>query len=611
MRQRAVSAVPFVVVALAGLAAAWDVLAPYQVFGHSAYIDYSRVVGIDLAVHQGFVYPRWLPDFYFGYGSPIFNYYAPLPYLLAELFNLAGAGTLYGIKLVYMLGAVCAGVSMCLLARELFGPWAGLGAGVMMVLTPYFLVDLYVRSSIGEVVAMAVAPLLFYFLLRLHRTGKLFPALSGAVVLWLLIFSHNISALIFVAAAVGFALVLCFCAPPEGFRFKLIVLFGFGLIISSYFWAPALLEKGFVQAEESLTGKYFNYELHFATLRQLLSDYWGYGMSVQGEGDTMPLQAGRLHLLMWCAGLILLLLGARHGSPLHDQNGERRDPALYLAALAPLALFFTLETSGLLWRHLPLIRFVQFPWRFLMLFVFSASLLAGLVFEKAATLRSRPVAAVVVVALLASAALFYGRFADARYLLHDQRRGRPVKLAAQEIDDARRNPDLVRLEDYLAPDRIPYMGITSTARDDYLPVWVKAAPAHHPKQLLEIKKESVAVVNRHETPRTRSYLLRAGTEGGRIVIHTFYFPGWIAMMDGERIELAPEPGTGLIVVDVPPGIHELVVTFADTPVRKASTLASLGGAVILVLVWTVARIRDDVAEIRRKKRAIKRRTKKR
>jgi uncharacterized membrane protein len=37
---------------------------------------------------DGVLYPRWAPDFYYGYGYPIFNYYAPLTYTLSSLYDL-------------------------------------------------------------------------------------------------------------------------------------------------------------------------------------------------------------------------------------------------------------------------------------------------------------------------------------------------------------------------------------------------------------------------------------------------------------------------------------------------------------------------------------------
>src|SRR3990172_7349656 len=41
-----------------------------------------------LLTARPFEYPRWAPDFYYGYGYPVFNYYAPLPYYAASLFAL-------------------------------------------------------------------------------------------------------------------------------------------------------------------------------------------------------------------------------------------------------------------------------------------------------------------------------------------------------------------------------------------------------------------------------------------------------------------------------------------------------------------------------------------
>ncbi|GAG35601.1 unnamed protein product, partial [marine sediment metagenome] len=42
-----------------------------------------RAAELGHALRAGAFYPRWAPDFYYGYGYPIFNYYAPLTYYLA------------------------------------------------------------------------------------------------------------------------------------------------------------------------------------------------------------------------------------------------------------------------------------------------------------------------------------------------------------------------------------------------------------------------------------------------------------------------------------------------------------------------------------------------
>ena len=49
-----------------------------------------RVVALAAALQQGAIFPRWLPDLAFGYGFPLFVYYAPLAYYLTTLLHLLG-----------------------------------------------------------------------------------------------------------------------------------------------------------------------------------------------------------------------------------------------------------------------------------------------------------------------------------------------------------------------------------------------------------------------------------------------------------------------------------------------------------------------------------------
>jgi hypothetical protein len=50
----------------------------------------------DRLVQDGIWWPRWSPDFAFGYGYPFFNIYGPLSHFLAELLLHFGALQLYG-----------------------------------------------------------------------------------------------------------------------------------------------------------------------------------------------------------------------------------------------------------------------------------------------------------------------------------------------------------------------------------------------------------------------------------------------------------------------------------------------------------------------------------
>src|SRR5262245_17109039 len=59
--------------------------APALVAGHSARKDLARLVEFDTAIRAADFFPAWSPDLYAGYGSPIFQFYAPLAYYATEV----------------------------------------------------------------------------------------------------------------------------------------------------------------------------------------------------------------------------------------------------------------------------------------------------------------------------------------------------------------------------------------------------------------------------------------------------------------------------------------------------------------------------------------------
>ncbi len=64
--------------------------APALLAGHSAWIDFIRIVEFDSAIRAGDYLPTWSPDLYLGYGSPLFQFYSPLVYYLTEIPVLGG-----------------------------------------------------------------------------------------------------------------------------------------------------------------------------------------------------------------------------------------------------------------------------------------------------------------------------------------------------------------------------------------------------------------------------------------------------------------------------------------------------------------------------------------
>ena len=93
---------------------AWGaLLAPgYFLKAHDAPHSVFYLLEFDKAFRDGSFYPRWGIDFAIGYGYPLFSYYSPLAYYVAEVSHLLRAGLTDAVKLTYLLATALSGFTM-------------------------------------------------------------------------------------------------------------------------------------------------------------------------------------------------------------------------------------------------------------------------------------------------------------------------------------------------------------------------------------------------------------------------------------------------------------------------------------------------------------------
>src|SRR3989344_8453561 len=71
-----------------------------------------RLLEMDKCIKDGQIPCRWVPDMGFGYGYPHFNYYAPTPYYVMEIFHLLGFSYLGSIKVFLVFISVVSALGM-------------------------------------------------------------------------------------------------------------------------------------------------------------------------------------------------------------------------------------------------------------------------------------------------------------------------------------------------------------------------------------------------------------------------------------------------------------------------------------------------------------------
>lgn len=550
-------------------------LAPWPLSGHSAALDLQRAEAWHRAVVGGDWLPRWLPDLYAGYGSPMFNYYAPLPYALGELARLLGAGPLWAPKAVLTLLFAVGATGAALLARRLFGLEAGIVAFGLWASAPYLLLDLYVRSALGEITGLALLPWPFLALLAFgfdgDRAARARALAAAAVAFALLVLAHNIVALL-AAPALGFVAIALGGRRGSAARRARLAALALGLALSAFYWLPALAEKHLVYAEESLTLGNFDVERNFFPLSSLLP--WRPQFVIPAH-EARP---ARFHL-----GLAFWLgLAAAPWTWRILEARERRRAAVFAAALL-VTLFTTTVAAAPFWRIVPLLRFVQFPFRLLG----PASLAATLVAVAALAAPRARVRLLWGLALLAAAVLAARPMTGlARYGFVERATLETRPLTRAQAPAASLDPELIDPLELVVAAFDRRAALTGTAGEEYLPRGV----LRKPPPILGV----AAVI-----PPARGApvkLLAEGRRGRRLWaevevsapaalrFHQFFFPGWHAEVDGVPRPPRAERLSGVVLVDLQPGDRRVELRFGDTPVRRIAKATSLAALLALLLV---------------------------
>ena len=146
--------------------------------------------------------------------------------------------------------------------------------------------------------------------------------------------------------------------------------------LAAFFTLPVLFESRLVQIDSMFTN-YYTYSIHFASVFQLfISNFWGDGPSVWGTNDGMSFAIG---YLQWIIPVILLFFIIFRFFKTRRLT-KLETSVVGLISLAFFSAFMSQERSTFIWKLLPLIQKVQFPWRFLNVTTFLFSLSSGFLF---------------------------------------------------------------------------------------------------------------------------------------------------------------------------------------------------------------------------------------
>ncbi len=557
--------IQILLIALSGFVV-WPLLIP-GFFRVQDYLQIMRIFEMRQCIVDLQIPCRWVADMGSGYGFPLFNYYGVFPYYIAAIASYF-LGYIGATKLIFFLPLVLGGVFMYILVREVLNEEAAFISAILYLFAPYRALDVYVRGSISEVFAMTLIPLVFYFFLKLIKTSGKTNFFAATFTLAVFLLNHNLITMLFLPLLIVWIIYWLFIQrkykklKKTGIIVMLSIILGFLLV--SFFILPAYFEQNLIQDQNLRESEFIpNFRAHFVTINQLfLSRFWGYGISTWGENDGISFQLGWPHwqlVLIVCFLMLLRFLAITTGYLkqlpfIIFENSKNYLLFIIFLAISLASLLMTHNKSAFLWELIGKLQFVQFPWRFLSISIFSMSFLGGTI-----VLFLKKQYRIYLIAIIT----FLTIFLNFRYF-------QPENFQYNLSD-----------KDLLTGSEWEFYQQGSLT--DYLPIDAQKPTKIAPKIPIIVKGDA-KITNFQKS--THKFEFRVDIKNPTTIdVPIFDYPNWKIVAKGLPIMHSNKGEFGTIQVELAPGNYLVNGSFEDTKLRVVSNSISV---VVLGLVLLLA-----------------------
>ncbi|MGB8062743.1 MAG: 6-pyruvoyl-tetrahydropterin synthase-related protein [Candidatus Sulfotelmatobacter sp.] len=518
---------------------------------------------------HGIVYPRWAALAHFAYGEPRFVFYPPGSWTLGAFLSAVFPWTITSPLYIWIV-LVLAGASMFKLARRWLEPRDATFAAVLYAVNPYHLVIVYWRSAFAELLASCLVPLLLLFVLEAAEGKRRMIAPLGLVLAaaWL----TNAPAAVMIHYSL--ALLIVFFAWKR--RSPRLLLVGAGAValgacLAAFYLLPAIYEQKWVNIAEAVSAGSRPAD-NFLFIHTTDPDHDAFNRIISW--------IAMLEMAVIVTGLSVeraLLPAAfvlEHGqeSPLHTNRQEARGAGILarwfwgetgtaVLLWAAAACFLMFSPSALLWKILPKMQFMQFPWRWLLCasMIFAIVVTAGL---QRWWMRAAVCALSIVVIVTA---------------WH--------RVQAPWWDTA---ADLREMQDNMAT------GAGYEGTDEYTPVGADPSAIDKDARKVTVEGPARAVIRVLLWDAESKAFTAEMSAPDQLALRLFPYPAWQTKVNGRVIETSTRAGSGQMVVPVEAGMNRVEIRFVRTWDRSTGWWISILTAGALAL-WSF-RVRARAGE---------------
>jgi hypothetical protein len=512
--------------------AALAVLAPFFFLGvpsgHDLEFHLNSWMEVVAQWRQGIWYPHWAALAHYGYGEARFIFYPPTSWLLGALL-----GSMLPWKYVagaYVWVVLCiSGYSMFLLAREWLSRNQAIAAAVFYIVSPYTIVLIYWRSAFAELLAGALIPVLALVIFR--ASGKsLALALPLSLVIAAVWLTNVPSAVMVNYSAVMLLLAIAFFRRSPGVLAGGAAGIVLGTLLASFYLFPAYYEQRWVDVGEALSEGYRPQDnFLFVATADLSHMQFNHFISVVAVGE-----------------IIALVIA---GSILFWQIKNKFPEFTVLAIWGGVLSLVMFSVSSIFW-HLPELRFMQFPWRWLLCLNVPLAIFIGKAW--------RSWIPRVIFYLLLLGAIYYAsgkaappwweQASDIADMLHSQTRGAGYEGA-----------------------------------DEYAPASADSSQLKPDAPNVLYEGNGTAQIRVTQWAAERKVIQVTAGQPGKLTLHLFDYPAWRVNLDN-KVALAKDGNGGQMQVPIPAGNSDIRIQFGSTWDRRAGEIVTLLTAAFIALL---------------------------
>jgi hypothetical protein len=525
---------PVLLVACTALLATVTLFARGNSCGHDFDFHLLSWMEVARAWHTGLVYPHWVQDANYGAGEPRLIFYPPASWVLGALLGVINSWHA-APALFVLLALLASGGSMYLLAREWASAEAASFAACLYIANPYAMFVAYERAAFGELLAGAWMPLMVLFALRSPLSGYCSVAPLGLSVaaLWL---TNSPAA---VVGSYLLAILALGMSMVQGKLWPALRAAGgmaLGLGLAAFYIVPAAFEQRWVQIDRAITP----------------------GMRVE-DSFLFTHTANDFHnQVLWTASWILLgelavaVVVAYVAWRKQTGGGVR----IVLAATLPVILLLQLPASDAIWKHTPHMKFLQFPWRWLVALSVVACAMAAMAWPARRNWGTAIVAGVVILAMAVGGGLLFFQPCDEEDAVAAQVAGFRQGGGSQGTDEY--TP--LGADNAFIQQQLPLVRVLRGAQDDTAdtangdnPEWRSGGPG------------SIAATANATRRNEEHWVVRVETrDAGYAVLRLLDYPSWRVTVDGKVAPGRPVREDGLMAVPVAAGSHTIEAQWSAT-----------------------------------------------